>query len=619
MVKRIHSQRLAAEGLVRRLSTDTFQNFAAKVGLGTGNLSSGNTYGFNPISRNRTLIEWMYRGSWICGQGVDCIADDMTREWIELNGFDPKQAQVLMSMMRTMQIPQSFNLLGKWARLYGGAVNVVMIEGQRLDTPLRIDTVKPGQFQGLVTLDRWMLTPDLNHSVKQPGPDFGNPEFYDITTQTPNMPIPRQRVHWTRVCRMEGVELPFWQKQSENMWGISVLERLYDRLTAFDSSTQGAAQQMFRAYYRTLSVEGLRDIIAAGGKAYEALIKNIEMIRLYQSNEGFTLLDAKDKFESHQNTFAGQAELINSFGEQLSGALQTPLTRLFGQAPGGLNSDGESGMRIYEDNVNRLQERWFRRPLDIVIPLVAINAKVELPAGWSYDFAPIRQLTDTEKAELNERDTNAAVNAYGTGVVPPSVFLKELRASGRRTGRWTSISDQDIADAVVAELVPGPTELGVGANQPPQGGDDDEGSPDEVTKDRAVIVDVQGLPIFIENHKGSIRKGWGWQTVMPADYGFIEGVGSAEGAFEQLDCYLGDAHDAPDVYIIDQVTLEGTWDEHKCMIGFIDIDEVRDVYERAFSDGKGKQRMNAITRVPMARFKEWLKDGDHTMPAQGQF
>lgn len=629
MVERLVSRRLMADGMVRRLSTDTFQNFAAKVGIGTNNLSTGNTYGFNPVSRNRTLIEWMYRGSWICGQGVDCIADDMTREWVQINsGAEPNDVEKVYAMMRTMQIPQSFNAMAKWGRLYGGAGNVIMIEGQRLDTPLRLETVKPGQFKGLVTLDRWMLTPDLNSAVKVPGPDFGLPEFYSIDSQTPNMPLPRQRLHYTRFMRMEGVELPFWQKQSENMWGISVLERLYDRLTAFDSATQGAAQQLFRAYYRTLSVENLRDIIAAGGKGFNALVKNIDMIRLYQQNEGFTLLDARDKFEAHQNTFAGQAELINCFGEQLAGALQTPLTRLFGQAPGGLSNTDESGMRIYEDNVNRLQERWFRRPCDVIIPLCAINAKVELKPGWQYEFTSLRQLTEVEQSEINERDANALSTIASTGILPGATILKELRQNGRRTNRWTNITDAVIREAEVNDLVPSPTELGVmpgggAANASEEGPDaaNSEGNPDKVTKgtaDMASIIDVQDLPIFIENHMGTIRRGRGWQTVMPAHYGFIEGVGSAEGAFEQLDCFIGPELDASQVYIIDQVNLEGGWDEHKCMIGFPSAAEAKSCYLRAFSDGKGGQRLAHMTTVPMARFKQWLKDGDHTMPAKGQ-
>lgn len=489
-MKRIQSQKIINDK-VGRLSQDTFVNFAAKVGIGTQNLSSGNTYGFNPISRNRTLVEWMYRGSWICGVGVDCVADDMTREWVEIkSGASPNDIEKVYAMMRTMQIPQSFAAMSKWARLYGGAVNVIMIEGQRLDTPLRLDTVKPGQFKGLVTLDRWMLTPDLNSAVRTPGPDFGNPEYYTIDSQTPNLPIPRQRVHYSRCCRMEGVELPFWQKQSENMWGISVLERLYDRLTAFDSTTQGTAQLVFRAYLRTLSVDGLRDIIGAGGKAYQALVQNIELIRLYQSNEGMTLLDAKDKLETQTYTFAGLSDVIAAMGEQISGALQVPLTRLFGQTPGGLNSDGESSMRTYEDNIKRLQERWFRRPCDVVIPLCAINAKVELQPGWEYDFVSLRQMTDEQQAEINAKDVTALTQADSTGKLPSAVFLKELRQSGRKTGRWTNISDADIADAEIADIVPSPSELGVGAGmagaqapaEPAAKVGGESGNPDKVTQ-----------------------------------------------------------------------------------------------------------------------------------------
>src|SRR5580765_1791420 len=42
-------------------TADSFQNFAANLGLGTDNISSGASYGFNPISRVRTLLEWMHR------------------------------------------------------------------------------------------------------------------------------------------------------------------------------------------------------------------------------------------------------------------------------------------------------------------------------------------------------------------------------------------------------------------------------------------------------------------------------------------------------------------------------------------------------------------------------
>ena len=55
--------------------------------------------------------------------------------------------------------------------------------------------------------------------------------------------------------------------------GMSVVERIWDRLTAFDSATVGAAQLVYKAHLRTYSVEKLRELIALGGPAFEALLK----------------------------------------------------------------------------------------------------------------------------------------------------------------------------------------------------------------------------------------------------------------------------------------------------------------------------------------------------------
>lgn len=674
MAKLVNADSVAgAHKRYTRRTADTFQNFATKTGIGTDNLSSANSYGFNPISRVRTLIEWMYRGSWLCGVGVDCVADDMTREGVDLVGedLDAKDVEKIQQVIRRMQLWQTLNQIGKWARLYGGALGLIWIEGQKFDTPLRLDTVQQGQFKGVVPMDRWMVTPDLNTVIKQPGPDFGNPAFYTIDASSPNFPIQRTRIHWTRVMRMEGVELPYWQKQSENMWGISVLERLFDRLTAFDSATQGAAQLVYRSYLRTLSIENLRDLIASGGDAFEAVIKNIDMIRAFQTNEGLTILDTRDTFEVHNNTFAGLSDVIASMGDQISGALQIPLTRLFGQAPAGLNATGESDMRTYYDNILRLQERWFRRPLDVIIPLAARNAGIDLPDGWSYEFKSLWQLTDVQKAEVNNSDVTALVNAQSTGLLPSSVFLDELRKSGKKTGMWQSITDDMIRDARAAEQAPSPEDimtLGAGAfglpsaekpsineslnsahgtlnnkqlagpgpgkeegGKPPAAAKKSGGLPapalkkdpsDKIEtgmKDAARIFDVQDIPIYIENPKGTIRKGGKgnnkWETMMPADYGFIEGVPSAEGKFEQLDCYIGDNAASDNVFIIDQLDLRsGGFDEHKVFLGFNTQDEVTDIYQRAFSDGRGKDRIGKVSHVKMETFKSWMKTGNFEAP-----
>ncbi|MFX5964816.1 phage portal protein, partial [Acinetobacter baumannii] len=80
-------------------------------------------------------------------------------------------------------------------------------------------------------------------------------------------------------------------------------------------------------HLRTYKVKGLRSLIAAGGRMYDALVEQINQIRLWQSNEGLTLMDAEDTYEAHQYSFAGLDNILMQFGQQIAGALGIPLVR----------------------------------------------------------------------------------------------------------------------------------------------------------------------------------------------------------------------------------------------------------------------------------------------------
>jgi phage-related protein (TIGR01555 family) len=262
------------------------------------------------------------------------------------------------------------------------------------------------------------------------------------------MALARQRIHYSRVIRLDGVELPYWQKISENLWGQSVVERLFDRLIAFDSTTAGAAQLVYKAHLRTLAVDGLREVIGMGGPALEALIKNVDMIRRFQSNEGVTLIDAKDKFEAHQYSFSGLDNVLLQFGQQLSGATGIPLVRLFGQSPAGLNSTGESDVRNYYDNIKQQQERRLRLPLTRLLEvIVRSELGIEPPEGFQFGFNPLWQLSDTEKADIAQKTTQTVTGAYDDGLISQQTALKELRQSSHITGVWSNITDEMINEA----------------------------------------------------------------------------------------------------------------------------------------------------------------------------
>ncbi|MGP2435466.1 anti-CBASS protein Acb1 family protein, partial [Listeria monocytogenes] len=86
----------------------------------------------------------------------------------------------------------------------------MLIDGQDLSTPLRIEAIGKDQFKGLVVMDRWMVAPPVGNVVTEYGPDMGKPVYYDILAEF--MGLPRGRIHYSRVIRLEGDDLPYYQR-----------------------------------------------------------------------------------------------------------------------------------------------------------------------------------------------------------------------------------------------------------------------------------------------------------------------------------------------------------------------------------------------------------------------
>jgi phage-related protein (TIGR01555 family) len=454
-------------------TADGFQNFAARLGLGAGSQNDQSTYGFDFLSRDRVKLEAMYRSSWVVGQVVDVVAEDMTREGVNLRGLDdPSDAEEIQRAMDDLEIWNEITNVIKWGRLYGGAIAVMLIDGQNVSTPLNIDTVGKDSFKGLMVLDRWLVQPTLQDLVSEYGPDFGMPKYYDVIADS--LGLSNQRIHHSRVIRFDGVDLPYWQRVAENLWGQSVIERLLDRLIAFDSTTTGIAQLVYKAHLRTYKVKDLRKNIGMGGSALNALIKQIEHMRLWQSNEGITLMDLEDTFETHSYSFAGLDAVMLQFGQQLSGASQIPLVRLFGQSPSGMNATGESDLSNYYDNINQQQERRMRTGLGKLLKIVSLSTLGKaLPDSFTFDFASLWQIDDVQKADIATKVTDAVCKAEEQGLISTQAAMKELRQSSEITGIYSNITDADIEAA--DDEVPKPQENYDHGENPPHTEPSEEG------------------------------------------------------------------------------------------------------------------------------------------------
>ena len=453
---------------------DAFVNFAARLGMGAANQSSFGGYAFTPITRNRIMLDNAYRGSWICRMAVKAVAEDMCREGITLGSdMDPELLDKMYSAFNKKFIIwyKLVEAIG-WGRLYVGGCAFILLDGQDMTQPLRIETVGKGQFCGLMPVDRWMLDPTVNDLVTDlRSLDLGLPKYYNIIHDAPT--APRATVHHTRFIRFEGDDLPYYQRLSENMWGLSVLEPVFDRIMAFDSATTGTAQLVYRAHLRTYGIKGLRDIIGKGGKMLEALYEQVDMMRMWQSNEGITLMDNEDVFESTQYAFGGLDSVLIQMGQQISGALQIPLVRLFGQSPAGLNSTGESDLRMYYDGVRTQQERRLRTPLEKLIRIIARSEEVKLPDNFNFEFVPLWQLTAEQKASISAQTTQSILQGFEAGAINRATVLKELRKVSQDTGIWTSITDEQVDEA---EKEP-PMPMGGQGGMPGQGEEQQGGAP----------------------------------------------------------------------------------------------------------------------------------------------
>lgn len=120
-------------------------------------------------------------------------------------------------------------------------------------------------------------------------------------------------------------------------------------------------------------------------------------------------------------------------------------------------------------------------------------------------------------------------------------------------------------------------------------------------------VKIDGFNVTIENPKGSVRSGKdadgnGWSVTMNNDYGYIRGTEGVDG--DHIDVFLSDNPDAGDVFVIDQVNADGSFDEHKVMYGFKSALAAKRAYLANYSAGwKG---LGNITRVTKEEFRKWI-------------
>ncbi len=429
---------------IKKAFIDGYQNLAAALSTSSGTVMSQGTYVRSGLTKDKDQLTAAYRTNWVVGAMVDYVAEDMTREGITLTGeIDQDKATQLQRYLVRSGLWKAITDLIRWARLYGGALGVINIEGQQTATPLDIRRIGKGQFNGLLVYDRHQVQPDPVRRIKT-GPKIGLPEYYLITAAGKAV----ETVHHSRCVRMIGIELPGDEAVTEQYWGASIVERIHDRLLSFDQATIGSADLIRKAHVKSVKIDGFRDVLAAGSKAQENMTTAWLYTALMENSQGVTLLDKTDEVAYNSYTFAGLSDMMTQFGQQLCGAGRMPATKVFGQAPAGMNATGESDTRNYYDGISSEQETRLREPIHLLLECSSMSLFGQpLPADFDFDFNPLWQTTEQEKATAAQAVADAVVKVSDAGIIGQATALKELKKSSEETGIFSTISQEEIEEA----------------------------------------------------------------------------------------------------------------------------------------------------------------------------
>lgn len=394
----------AADGLVNVAS-----------GLGTERAKrSHNTFQYATLN-NWQQIDSAYQSNWLARQIVDVPAEDMTREWRTIKC---ESADEIRAEEDRLQIPMMVNNAITWARLYGGG-GLLMITGQDLSKPLRVNRIKKGGLQRLIAFDRYDLNAFTINTWDVLAENYLQPEFYTINGGA-------QQIHWTHVARFNGARLPRRQMAQTQGWGDSELRKCLDDIMDIVAAKDGIAELMQEANVDVLTREGLADELASDQD--EAITNRYALFGQMKSIVRLSLLDGDEKLERMTLNLSGVAPVLETFMTWISGAADIPVTRLFGTSAKGMNATGEGDLTNYYNSIRSKQLTQIdpgMRTLDEVLVRSALGT---FPSDYNYVWNPLAQMNELQAAQARKANADTDIAYLDAGVIQVSQIQRNLQA-----------------------------------------------------------------------------------------------------------------------------------------------------------------------------------------------
>ena len=196
--------------------------------------------------------------------------------------------------------------------------------------------------------------------------------------------------------------------------------------------------------------------------------------------------------------------------------------------------------------------------------------------------------------------------------------IDEPDENGHYTGSYFEFDNKRFGD--IAEIVDYIDNGNTLASKIAQAEAETDQNPTEAQKEAGNYkkghIRIGQFNITVENPKGSVRRGTDangnpWETTMQNTYGYIRGTEGVDG--DHIDVFLTndiDGWNGRRVYVVDQYNEDGTFDEHKVMLGFNEEDEARDAYFSNYNKGWSDRHKIVMTSTNLEDFEKWI-DSSH--------
>ena len=352
-----------------------------------------------------TELADLYAGNGLFSTIIDAPADDATKNGIDLSIKDKDLQKQIDNRLQTIHYQSKLSKALRWARLFGGAAVVILVDdGRLLQEPLNWRDVH-GVDELLVYGRNEMFPLWINGYENNPDDEdyrkggTGIPEYYQVNSVYGNY-----TVHSSRCLIFHNSDIPEGSTLANlyRTWGIPEYMRIREELRNASIGPGYSIRLLERLSMTIYKMKNLANVLStADGE--DAVLQRMEMLDLARNLLNMVFIDADGEDLGIQSlSVAGVKDILDNACAMLSAVSHIPQTRLFGRSPAGENATGESDLENYKEFVGGIQSGDLRDNTRTLVELV-LRGMV-----WSGEIKEVPEYTVTYKSAWSPSDDEKA-------------------------------------------------------------------------------------------------------------------------------------------------------------------------------------------------------------------